>query len=121
MTEFGLDQRKGDFYETNRGNAVNLFSRGGLTQSGDIVGYDKIAGIVILGSCIQRIYSSDGTSEFMEGPYPFGVNTSAIDFRVRTTREDRLGRMVKYNQDLEKENGEVDEKPKKKKRTKSKN
>ena len=102
---YGPKQREGDFYEINRDEPVNLFSMGGLTQSGDIVDYDKSTGIVTLGNCIQKVYHSDGTSEFAESVYPLEVDTSVINFRTLTTREDRLGRIVQYNQDLEKGNG----------------
>lgn len=95
----GATQRKKDFYERNKGNPVNLFTRTS-TLSGDVGEYDRDLGILRLENTIQRIYNSDGTSEFVEVPEDFEIDVGIVNARVVSTREDRLGRIIKYNEDL---------------------
>lgn len=119
----GANIRQPDFYERHQGEAVNLFMKEG-TLSGDISGYDRDLGIVRLRDSIQRVYNPDGTSQFVEFSGDFEFDAGIVHLRAESTREDRLGRIVKYNQDLEKEdaaNGTALESPRDKDSTEQDN
>ena len=93
------NQREKDFYEKNLGNAVNLYGEK-VTLSGDIQNYSHEKGIVKLINYIKREYNLDGTSQFVESQKEFEFDVILINIREATTSEDRLGRIVKYNEDL---------------------
>ena len=101
---FGIDRERKpeDFYKRNMEEPVNLFTRG-VTLSGDLFYYDQDKGIAILKNSIQRIYNSDGTSQFVEAPEEVEFDTCIVHTRAVATREDRLGRIAKYNQNLQTE------------------
>jgi len=89
-----------DFYRRNIDNAVNLFMERGATISGDISKYFKDQYLVVLLNSIQRIYSQDGASKYIEDENDFELDTRTIIGKQRTSKEDRLGRIVKYNKEL---------------------
>lgn len=93
-------ERQQDFYERNFEKSVNLYTEKGTTLSGDIANYDREKGRVILTNHIKREYNPDGTSQFVESQKEFEFDVILINIREATTREDRLGRIVKYNEDL---------------------
>lgn len=102
MVGFGAQNEESkDFYIRNIGIPVNLFTANGTTYSGDLARYDPDRGLVVLANSIQRVYSRDGTSSFVESEFPFIIKESSIVSQTRTTREDRLGRIANYNKDLE--------------------
>ncbi len=96
----GPKQREENFYEKNKGRAVNLLTEKGVTTSGNIGGYDKDTGMVTLINSIERVYERDGSSRFVEHPTEIEMHTSLFFKKFVTTRKDRLGRIVKYNVDL---------------------
>ena len=71
-----------------------------VTLSGDIQNYSHEKGIVKLINYIKREYNLDGTSQFVESQKEFEFDVILINIREATTSEDRLGRIVKYNEDL---------------------
>ena len=68
--------------------------------SGDLIRYNPEKGVGVLTNFINRVYEKDGSSEFKEDKHEFEFNTHLINPRIVTTREDRLGRIVQYNEDL---------------------
>ena len=104
-----INTREPDFYERNKDRAVNLYVKD-TTLSGDITKYDRDKGIAVLSKHIIRRYNPDGTSEFVESGKGIEIDTGIINIREETTREDRLGRIVKYNRDLK-----IEEKERRKK------
>jgi hypothetical protein len=107
-----IKKRKSNFYQRNIGNAVNLFGRG-ITFSGDLVCYNESQNMVVLKNYIERRYFPDGTSKFWENSGELEFNVSRELNKSVTTRGDRLGRILNYNQDLKIQELEQKEKLKK--------
>jgi len=97
--EFGMKPREKGFYEENIGNAVNLFGVG-ETLSGDLVSFNRREGTIKLTNYIERVYNPDGNSQYIENPEEIEIEIRLIQFSLKTTREDRLGRIAKYTQNL---------------------
>src|SRR3989344_3182790 len=93
-------QRELNFYERNNGKAVNL-EGDKKTWSGDIASFDAEGRMVILRNYINRKYSLDGSSRFIEDPTEYELDIRLIGGKGITTREDRLGRIIKYNRELD--------------------
>ncbi len=100
------NQRKLDFYERNMGESVNFLTKEGTTYSGDLTFYDKEKRIVGLKNYIWREYNENGTSEIRECNREIEINVQLIHVKQIATKEDRLGRIVKYNWDLMLEDSE---------------
>ena len=110
---FGLKinkKKERDFYSRNQEKPVDLFTQGGSTISGDLVEYNEIRGQVILKNYIKRTYKEDGSSIFTEEPSITEISGSLIGQKIESSREERLGRIVKYNFDLRIEKLEQDTK-----------
>ena len=97
---FEVTDKEIDFYERNIGNAVNLFTERS-TFSGDIVRYDSRGRMVVLTNCITQIYNPDGSSQFEESPEKYELDIPMIKSCAKSSKEDRLGRIVKYNLELQ--------------------
>ena len=101
-------QREPNFYERNRGRAVNLYG-GVRTWSGDIVRYDEAEKMVILTKYIKRSYSADGTSTYIESPTEMELEIRLVGERELADREDRLGRIIQYNRNLRVEEAQAEQ------------
>ena len=95
---FSMTPRELNFYERNIGNAVNLFTKDGMTHSGDIKFYDTDNRIVVLTNYIDRKYKLNGSVKIIESPERLELEISIIAGKQVTTKEDRSGRIVNYNQ-----------------------
>jgi len=97
--EINLQNSAKGFYTDNIGKAVNLFGDN-LTLSGDLSFFDELKGNIILNNYVHKKFNPDGTSCFWENPGEFEISALKILGRELSTREDRLGRIAKYNRDL---------------------
>jgi len=96
---FGIANGTKTFWQKNIGEPVNLYTQS-TTYSGDLESYDSPQGLIELKNYIMRRYKEDGSSEFIECQDVLEVESSIVKVKEKTTREDRLGRIAKYNQDL---------------------
>ena len=100
--ERNLNDEERNFYKKNIKNAVNL-QKNNITLSGDLSFFYELEGIGILKNYVEREYNEDGTSLFWENPGEFEFNVLEIWGKCTTTREDRIGRIKKYNEELKAE------------------
>lgn len=98
--ESELKDGETNFYIKNIGNSVNLLGDS-FTLSGDLHKFDRGRDMIIVINWIDRRYNPDGSSKYWENPIKFEVSTTKFWGKHKTTREDRRGRIEKYNNDLE--------------------
>ena len=102
---FGLKEKKEspNFFEDNLDKDVNLYGTSpATTYSGVLTHYSHQRQTVTLNPYIGMVYDNKGSMQYQELHTNFEIPTEIVGAREITTREDRLGRITKYNRDLDK-------------------
>lgn len=97
---YGIKPREKDFYERNIGKDVDLV-KNDSTISGTLKKYDRDRGVAELTDVIWRNYNSDNSSSFGEFKGDLEIDVTPFFIKKESSLEDRLGRIAKYNEDLE--------------------
>lgn len=102
---FGLrdKHRTPNFFRDNIGENVNLYGTSpATTYSGKLIHYDHDRQLITLNPYVNIVYDSEGKMQYQEICRNFEIPVEIIGARERTTQEDRIGRLLKYNKDLDK-------------------
>lgn len=106
------NQKAPHFFKENINHNVNLYGTNPVTTySGVLRHYDHYRQIVVLNPYLGMIYDEHGKVKWAEMSSNFELPLEIIGARERTTSEDRLGRLIRLNRNL---NSRIKQKAKKK-------